>query len=404
MKWHASGGRLNRRLIIGIIGLAIVAIAGALLFVKHLPENLISRGGKVRVYYIAADEVTWNYAPTGKNVITGQPFTAQQAVYAVNSPDTIGSSYKKALYRQYTDGTFSKLTPIPADQRYLGLLGPTIHAEVGDTIKIYFKNNTTIPVSMHPHGLLYSKASEGAGYNDGTAGTDKTGDAVPPGGHYLYTWQVPERAGPGPMDPSSIMWMYHSHVDEVKDTNSGLVGAIIVTRRGMARPDGTPKDVDKEFVTLFSIFDENSSWFLSDNIKTAIAKPQSIDPNNADFHESNLKYSINGYIYGNMPMMTMTEGEHVRWYVAGMGGEADVHTPHWHGNTVVINGMRTDVAQVLPMGMAVADMTPDNPGIWLFHCHVNEHILGGMLTRYQVLPAKGGQPVQSSEDTTMPGM
>jgi Multicopper oxidase len=28
---------------------------------------------------------------------------------------------------------------------------------------------------------------------------------------------------------------------------------------------------------------------------------------------------------------------------------------------------------------------PDDPGIWLFHCHVNDHIRGGMPTRYQVL-------------------
>jgi manganese oxidase len=399
------GGLLNHKQTFGIIILAVFISIGLFATFKHLSQNPLSSKGKVRIYYIAADEVTWNYAPSGKNVITNQPFTDEQAAYAVNSPTRIGSSYKKAVYRQYTDSTFTKLTPVPTDQRYLGLLGPTIHAEVGDTIKIYFKNNTTIPASMHPHGVLYDKASEGSGYNDGTFGQSKTGDSVRPGGQYLYTWQVPERAGPGPMDPSSVMWMYHSHVDEVKDTNSGLVGAIIVTRRGMARPDGTPKDVDKEFVALFSIFDENSSWFLNDNVKTSITNPSSININDAAFHESNLKYSINGYIYGNMPMMTMTQGEHVRWYVAGMGGEADIHTPHWHGNTVVINGMRTDVAQVLPMGMSVADMTPDNPGIWLFHCHVNEHILAGMLTRYQVLPNKNNQPSPSStQDMTMPGM
>jgi len=30
-------------------------------------------------------------------------------------------------------------------------------------------------------------------------------------------------------------------------------------------------------------------------------------------------------------------------------------------------------------------MVPDNVGIWLFHCHVNDHIRAGMLTRYQVV-------------------
>jgi hephaestin len=35
-------------------------------------------------------------------------------------------------------------------------------------------------------------------------------------------------------------------------------------------------------------------------------------------------------------------------------------------------------------------MTPDDPGIWLYHCHVNDHILAGMLTRYEILPALTG--------------
>ena len=99
-------------------------------------------------------------------------------------------------------------------------------------------------------------------------------------------------------------------------------------------------------------------------------------------------HSINGYVFGNMPLsaMTMKAGEHVRWYLMGMGTEVDLHTPHWHGNTVLANGMRTDVVSLLPATMMTADMVPDDPGIWLFHCHVNDHITAGMLTRYQVLP------------------
>ena len=45
------------------------------------------------------------------------------------------------------------------------------------------------------------KTLEGAPYDDGTSGVDKEDDAVPPGKTHLYTWEVPERAGPGPMIP-----------------------------------------------------------------------------------------------------------------------------------------------------------------------------------------------------------
>jgi hephaestin len=78
-------------------------------------------------------------------------------------------------------------------------------------------------------------------------------------------------------------------------------------------------------------------------------------------------------------------GERVRWYVMSMGTEVDLHTPHWHGNTVTtMMGMRTDVLQLIAGSMQTADMQPDDAGIWLFHCHINDHIKAGMLTRYEV--------------------
>ncbi|MGH7563344.1 MAG: multicopper oxidase domain-containing protein, partial [Gemmatimonadota bacterium] len=63
-----------------------------------------------------------------------------------------------------------------------------------------------------------------------------------------------------------------------------------------------------------------------------------------------------------------------------------IHAPHWHGNTVVANHMRTDVGSLLPMGMLVADMVPDDPGTWLFHCHVGPHLKFGMQAQYRVRP------------------
>ena len=110
---------------------------------------------------------------------------------------------------------------------------------------------------------------------------------------------------------------------------------------------------------------------------------------NDGFIESNLMHSMNGYIYGNLPLetMTMKKGENVRWYLMAMGTEVDLHTPHWHGNTLLtMSGMRTDVLDVLPAQMVMADMMPDNIGTWLFHCHVNDHIKAGMIARYKVDP------------------
>jgi FtsP/CotA-like multicopper oxidase with cupredoxin domain len=96
-----------------------------------------------------------------------------------------------------------------------------------------------------------------------------------------------------------------------------------------------------------------------------------------------LRETINGFSYGNTPALVMKKGERVRWYLFATTN-FEVHAPHWHGNTVVARHMRTDVTTLLPMDMVVAEMQPDNPGTWLFHCHTGPHLRAGMVTRYIV--------------------
>ena len=355
-----------RRVLLSLFG--VVLLFGA--FVRPAQAT-------VRTHYIAADEVVWNYAPSGKDVIAGKPLPPL-------APMQLGWSYRKAVYREYTDATFRHLVPRPAGEAYLGLLGPIIHAEVCDTIVIHFKNNTRFPLSMHPHGVLYKKNSEGAVYADATSGVDKADDAVPTGHTYTYTWQVPERSGPGPGDPSSVMWMFHSHTDEVHDVNTGPVGAIVVTRKGMAKPDGTPMDVDREVFVMFAEEDESSSRFFPANVADPTINPRHVKAKGPYLTDDEL-FSINGFVFGNMPLPTMRVGEHVRWYVMTTMSDFDFHTPHWHGNTLLIDGMRTDLTDLSPMEMRMGDMTPDAAGIWLLHCHVNIHLDAGMEARYEVL-------------------
>jgi FtsP/CotA-like multicopper oxidase with cupredoxin domain len=357
--------------------------------------------GKTRMYYVAADEVNWDYAPSGRDEAMGHPFDAIAKGYTEPGPHHIGRVYKKAIYREYTDDSFAALKVRPPGEQYLGLLGPILRGEVGDTIKVVFKNNASHPYSMHPHGVLYQKDSEGADYNDGTAGADKADGGVPPGATHIYVWRIPERAGPGPSDPSSVFWLYHSHADELQDIASGLFGVIIVARRGMALADGRPKDVDHEFVNMFIAINENESRYLEDNIRSYTTDPKGVDRTKSSlitvggmagtiagtgFVDTNIKWSINGYIYGNMPLMTMKQGDRVRWYVATLGDFNNAHTPHWHGNTVLVAGQCTDVLVVTSAQMVTADMVPDASGIWLYHCHISDHMLAGMVARYEVKP------------------
>ena len=120
-----------------------------------------SSSGTTRTYYLSADRVVWDYAPTGRNGITGQRFDEVADTYVKSGPGRIGSRYEKCIYRGYTDATFRHLKQRKPIDRYLGLLGPVIRAEVGDTIKVVFRNTCPFRASVHPHGVLYKKVERG---------------------------------------------------------------------------------------------------------------------------------------------------------------------------------------------------------------------------------------------------
>jgi FtsP/CotA-like multicopper oxidase with cupredoxin domain len=306
---------------------------------------------QTRMYYVAAQDVSWNYAPLDSDPAFSRPLPEPWGVQTV---------YAKQRYVQYADSTFTTLVPQPAWQ---GILGPMIRGVVGDTIKVMFRNNTAGPLSIHAHGVRYAPEDEGALYDPPRGG----GDSVTAGGTYTYTWFARTESGPLPGEPSSKVWLYHSHVDADDEIYRGLIGTIVITDPAHARDDASPDDVDQEFTTLWMVFNENTE-----------ATPP-------DSQEGNLKHSINGYLFGNLPGLVMSQGARVRWYVVALGTEVDWHTPHWHGAVIKIEGRSySDVVEVGPAAMKVGDMLADNPGTWLLHCHVADHMMAGMYTPYVI--------------------
>ncbi len=349
-----------------------------------LLPSVVAAEDTTRTYYIAAEEIAWDYTPSWPmNPVTGEEFSEAESIYLQGVSRTrIGHRYRKAVYRQYTDDSFSAVKPRPPEMRHLGILGPAIRATVGDTIRVVFRNRLEDrAVSMHPHGLLYGKDSEGSGYSDGTTGQERADDGVEPGATHVYTWQVPPRAGPGPADPGSVVWLYHSDVSESADIHAGLLGPIIISRRFQARDDATPADAHREFVTMFMVFDENKS-FLADANRESLAP--AADPGDPGYRRSNRMHSINGYLYGNLPDMQVEAGQRVRWHVVTPGAGAGLHAPHWHGNGVTAYGSYTDIVNLMPAAVKSVTMEADNPGTWLFHCHVGDHTEAGMSSLFTV--------------------
>ena len=138
---------------------------------------------QVRKYFIAAEVAVWDYAPSGRDLVVDAAFpttvpppppgsvgdghahdhsigrralqtvhSAHGGAHAMHSAGTwmansrvepyrVGRHYLKMGFREYTDHTFTTRKPRAAEDEHLGVLGPTIRAEVGDTIQVSCTSN-----------------------------------------------------------------------------------------------------------------------------------------------------------------------------------------------------------------------------------------------------------------------
>ena len=103
-----------------------------------------------------------------------------------------------------------------------------------------------------------------------------------------------------------------------------LVGALIICKKGTF-VNNKHKDIDKDFVLLLTVTDENQSWLLDRNIAEFCPQFNSTKKDD-DFQESNKMHVINGYFYANTPGLEMCSGDRVDWHVFALGGEVDIHT------------------------------------------------------------------------------
>ncbi len=341
----------------------------------HVPDP-----AHTRHYYIAAEPELWNFAPQGLDPVCGKAFPPALLLKRVAW---------KIRYVQYANADFSARV-LPTER--LGIMGPVLRGTTGDFLAVTFLNRAWRPLSMHPHGVKYDKDSEGSFYQPAPG----LGSAVAPGAKFTYVWHLDAASAPLPDEPSSKAWLYHSHVTGDEEINLGLIGSIIVTDPARARPDGTPSDVDREMAALFLIFNEgNTSGDAEDSddlpVKPTAPVAAAAPPTwaqAAQAAEEGQRHTINGRVFGNLRGLEMNEGERVRWYLFGLGSESDLHSAHWHGARVIEDGRRrTDIVELQPASMKVADMVADNPGQWLFHCHVAEHMMNGMFARFTVHPA-----------------
>jgi hephaestin len=184
-------------------------------------------GTQLRTFYIAADEV-------------GYP-AAKPAAASSADPASAPERYRTAVYQEYTDSTFTRVKPRPAEWEHLSFLGPLIRADVGDTVRVVFRNRVSFPANVHPDAVLHhaevqASLSSAPGADRGL-GADADDRAVPPGATRVYSWAIPSTAGPGPDDHGSVLWLYHSRTGTANGVDAGLIGPMLIYKRGALRDE-----------------------------------------------------------------------------------------------------------------------------------------------------------------------
>ncbi len=213
--------------------------------------------------------------------------------------------------------------------------GPTLVAAQGDTIVIDYRNELTVPDTIHLHGI-----HDFPDTMDGVGGISQP--LVQPGGRFRYAFVA----------RASGTFIYHTH-DNEQMVDSGLYGAIVVDPTHVPAGERVQHD-DVEML---------SSWMIQST---------------AENH-----FTINGKEYPATTPITVTRGQRVRLRWINMSGE-NFHTMHTHGHyqRIVARDAQPvtyrDVEDTIELGPgqrvdAIVDADAQ-PGNWLVHCHVLDHI------------------------------
>ena len=256
--------------------------------------------------------------------------------------------------------------------------GPTLEAEVGDVLRVTVVNKHHLTHSLHTHLVPAGLASDGSQLNSitGIGGMAM----IPPGESYTY-WLKATVAG---------LNYYHCHSADGGHTISqhmaqGLYGAILVKER-----DAEPIRTETVFMGErgFDVDSNDAPYFVM-NGKGLPGGEHELE---RVFAEQGVP-GVVAQLGHTVPVMRGRVGEPIEIAVVNIGDA--VHTFHLHGMTAYSQEQQpghpvpAQVVQLAPGAVDRIRLTPTDPGLWLFHCHVVSHADQGMIGVFIVDPAEG---------------
>ncbi|MBS2001762.1 MAG: copper oxidase [Candidatus Obscuribacterales bacterium] len=225
--------------------------------------------------------------------------------------------------------------------------GPMIEAFQGDRVRIIVQNNLPEPTSLHWHGFELPIAMDGVPY--------LVQDPIPPGKSFTYEFSLHQTG----------TFFYHSHVPMQEAL--GMCGFFIVHPKIAFEPS-----VDRDFALCYQNF------LIPANSNIA-------DSTQMDWNW----HTINGRSGPYATPLVVKHGERVR--VRLMNFSPMQHHPiHLHGHTFWLTGSeggRIPSSAWIPrnntlVGVAMVqdfEFIANNPGDWIFHCHMVHHMMNHMV-------------------------
>ncbi|MDQ3695086.1 MAG: multicopper oxidase domain-containing protein [Chloroflexota bacterium] len=244
------------------------------------------------------------------------------------------------------------------------LPGPEIRVREGDLVRVRLENKLPVGTTIHWHGMDVPPAM------DGPVGLNQA--AVEPGERFTYEF-VASNTG--------SRW-YHAHADPKYQIALGLYGPLIV------EPAAGSTVYDREYTYMLN------EWDLELTPDVAQGKAP-LGPGDQLLRGGELGtdlFLINGRAHESIPPIKLAAGERVLIRLMNAGNLP--HAVHSHGHSFKI--VATD-GNPVPPGMELTkdtvligpgerydlELVGTNPGIWMFHCHMENHADNGMMTLIQ---------------------